>query len=109
MSWKDSRGRRVSASSKPPALPQTGQGRDAVPKNHSSPHRPRPSPSPPSICKINFEAPGYLGTALKIHAARERTSVRHVILKALKQAGFEITDSDMVEDGRRLRGSNRLN
>ena len=60
------------------------------------------------ICKINFEAPDYLSTALKIHAARERTSVRHVILKALKEGGFEICNSEMVEDGRRQRGSSRL-
>ena len=60
------------------------------------------------ICKINFEAPGYLSTALKIHAARARTSVRHVILKALKEGGFEICNSEMVEDGRRQRGSGRL-
>ena len=74
--------------------------------------RPLTAPEPFAsidICRINFEAPGYLSTALKIHAARERTSVRHVILKALKDAGFEISDSDMVEDGRRLRGCNRLN
>ena len=74
-------------------------------------------PTPPTaapfasidVCKINFEAPGYLGTALKIQAAQLRTSVRHVILKALKEAGFEVRDADMIEDGRRLRGSNRLN
>ena len=60
------------------------------------------------ISKINFEAPDYLATALKIHAAQERTSVRHVILKALRDGGFAIDDADMIEDGRRLRGSNRL-
>jgi hypothetical protein len=62
---------------------------------------------PPDVSKINFEAPHYLATALKIHAARERTSVRHVILKALRAGGFAINDADMIEDGRRLRGSNR--
>jgi len=63
--------------------------------------------APPEVSKINFEAPHYLATALKIHAARERTSVRHVILKALRDGGFAINDADMIEDGRRLRGSNR--
>jgi hypothetical protein len=52
-------------------------------------------------CKIHIEAPDYLGTALKIQAATTKTSVRHIILKALKDAGFEIRDADMFEDGRR--------
>ena len=58
--------------------------------------------------KINFEAPDYLSTELKIDAARKQTSVRHVIMMALKKAGFTIKDIDMIEDGRRLRGSNKL-
>jgi hypothetical protein len=58
--------------------------------------------------KINFEGPAYLATALKIKAAQERTSVRYLIMKALRASGFEINDADMVEDGRRLRGSNKL-
>ena len=58
--------------------------------------------------KINFEAPDYLSTELKIDVARKQTSVRHVIMMALKKAGFTIKDIDMIEDGRRLRGSNKL-
>ena len=57
--------------------------------------------------KVNFEAPDYLSTELKIDAAEKNTSVRHVIMLALKKAGFTIKDIDMIEDGRRLRGSNR--
>jgi hypothetical protein len=76
--------------------------------------RPQPE-APPSgatprkaMHKINFEAPDYLSTELKIDAARKQTSVRHVIMMALKEAGFTIKDIDMIEDGRRLRGSNKL-
>jgi hypothetical protein len=58
--------------------------------------------------KVNFEAPDYLSTELKIDAAEKNTSVRHVIMLALKKAGFTIMDIDMIEDGRRLRGSNKL-
>ena len=43
----------------------------------------------------------------KIEAA-ENTSVRQVIMLALKDAGFTIKDIDMIEDGRRLLGSNKL-
>lgn len=46
--------------------------------------------------KINFEAPDYLSTELKIDAARKQTSVRHVIMMALKEAGFTIKDIDMI-------------
>ena len=58
--------------------------------------------------KVNFEAPDYLSTELKIDAAENNTSVRHVIMLALKKAGFTIKDIDLIEDGRRLRGSNKL-
>lgn len=64
--------------------------------------------TPPRRMKgSNLELPGYLWTDLKIHAARNQTTVRHVIMAALKEAGFAINADDMIEDGRRLRGGNR--
>lgn len=67
-----------------------------------------PSPSseatPRSRMKsINIEIPDYAWTDLKIRAAKEQVSVRHIIMSALKGQGVEISDADMIEDGRRLR------
>lgn len=56
---------------------------------------------------VNFEVPDYAWTELKIHAAREQVSVRHVIMAALREKGIPISDADMIEDGRRLRGTGR--
>lgn len=52
---------------------------------------------------LNIELPDYAWTELKIKAARDQVSVRHIIMAALKQTGLPIADADMVEDGRRLR------
>ena len=52
---------------------------------------------------INIEIPDYTWTDLKIRAAKEQVSVRHIIMSALKGQGVEISDADLVEDGRRLR------
>jgi hypothetical protein len=54
---------------------------------------------------LNIEVPDYTWIAIKMRAAREMVSVRHVIMLALKADGIEIRDADMIEDGRRLRGS----
>lgn len=55
---------------------------------------------------VNLELPDYVWTELKIRSAHRQTSVRHIIMTALKGDGISITDVDMVEDGRRLRGAN---
>lgn len=52
---------------------------------------------------LNIELPDYTWTDLKIRAAREQVSVRHIIMSALKEQGIEISEADMIEDGRRLR------
>lgn len=53
---------------------------------------------------LNTEVPGYTWTSLKIRAAQEMTSVRYIVLSALRDAGIDVRDADLVEDGRRLRG-----
>lgn len=55
---------------------------------------------------VNLELPDYVWTELKIRSAHRQTSVRHIIMAALKGDGISIADVDMVEDGRRLRGAN---
>ncbi len=53
---------------------------------------------------LKIELPDYVWVALKMKAAEEMVSLRHVIMTALKKQGVVINDADMIEDGRRLRG-----
>ena len=52
---------------------------------------------------LSIEVPDYLATDLKIAAARQSVTVRHLVLSALMDAGYDIKAVDMEEDGRRLR------
>ncbi|AHB49894.1 hypothetical protein W911_03550 [Hyphomicrobium nitrativorans NL23] len=68
--------------------------------------RPAPSPdaTPRSDMKsLNLELPAYVWTELKIRAAQQQTSLKHVVMTALVKDGVTIKDADMIEDGRRLR------
>jgi len=53
---------------------------------------------------LNIEVPDYAWIAIKMRAAKEMVSVRHIIMTALKADGIDIKEADMIEDGRRLRG-----
>lgn len=53
--------------------------------------------------RMALDLPAYLHDALKRRALDERCSTRFVILKALRNAGFDVADGDMVADGRRTR------
>ncbi len=52
---------------------------------------------------LSLEVPDYLWVDLKTTAAQRMITVRHLVLSALHEAGFEIHECDMQEDGRRLR------
>lgn len=68
--------------------------------------RPAPSPdaTPRSEMKsLNLELPAYVWTELKIRAAQQQTSLKHVVMTALVKDGVTIKAADMIEDGRRLR------
>ena len=54
---------------------------------------------------LKIELPDYVWIALKKRAAEEMVSLRHLIMTALRAQGIVINEADMVEDGRRLRGS----
>lgn len=54
---------------------------------------------------LNLELPGYVWTELKIRAAQRQTSLKHVVMSAMVRDGITIQPADMIEDGRRLRGS----
>lgn len=57
---------------------------------------------------LNVEVPDYTWISIKMRAAQEMSSVRHVIMMALKKDGIEIREIDIIEDGRRLRGPDAL-
>jgi hypothetical protein len=52
---------------------------------------------------VNLELPDYVWTDLKIRAAKEQVSLRHIVMTALRDFGVEISESDMIQDGRRMR------
>lgn len=54
---------------------------------------------------LNVEVPDYAWIEIKMRAAQQMVSVRHIIMSALKADGIAINDADMIEDGRRLRGA----
>jgi hypothetical protein len=86
-----------------------GQGAQATVSAPAKPRVAKPSVSaatatPRSEMKtVNLELPAYVWTDLKIRAAHKQTSVRHIVMAALKAHGVEIAEVDMIEDGRRLR------
>lgn len=108
-----------------PVANRAGQGRPTSAQSTSTTEAPRTTPpaatvaatpastsmekpateaTPRSRMKaVNIELPDYAWTELKIRAAKEQVSVRHIIMSALRVQGIAITDIDMIEDGRRLR------
>lgn len=83
------------------------QSRAAAPRDTPVPKEPsektsagpRAAPRKP----LSLEVPDYLATRLKVDAAQQSVTVRHLVLSALADAGYEIHAVDMDEDGRRLR------
>jgi hypothetical protein len=53
---------------------------------------------------VKVKCPDYLLDQLYARTRKERVTLNHVILRALREKGFRVDDADMVEDGRRLRG-----
>ena len=64
---------------------------------------PQPGNRPARRKPLSVEVPDYLATALKVAAAQQSVTVRHLILNALVDAGYEVRAIDREEDGRRLR------
>ncbi len=65
-----------------PAIPTLGQGR-------------RPRAEEPNL---TVRLPEYVQQAVRMRAVAEKTTVRLVILRALRGVGFEIDDRDMTDD-----------
>ena len=51
--------------------------------------------------KLTTRLPGYLVDAMKVTALERRTTVRHILLLALKDAGFPIEAEDLSPDARK--------
>lgn len=89
-----------------PTKQRAGEGGSATPATTNEPATGQTIATPRSDMKaVNLELPTYAWTELKIRAAQRQTSVRHLVMTALRADGITINDADMVEDGRRLRGS----
>ena len=74
---------------------------------HSSTEARKPvSPGPfkearsASTTRKTYELPTYLAQELRIRAAAEGVTERYLLLRALKQAGFDVCDRDLVVDRR---------
>lgn len=67
-----------------------------------------PEPATPRerMKALTIELPDYVWIDLKTRAARDMVSVRHLIMRMMREAGVAIEARDMIEDGRRLRGRN---
>ena len=79
------------------ALSNAALGTEAVTEPGSTPRS--------RMAYVKACLPDYALLELKTRAARDRVSVNHILMKALTLAGIPIRSEDMIEDGRRLRGS----
>jgi hypothetical protein len=64
--------------------------------------KPEPEPTAPLI-SVRFDCPDYLDTAISVKAAEQNVTKTYLILKALKEVGYELRDVDLVIDRRKAR------
>jgi hypothetical protein len=62
----------------------------------------RQEPTAPLI-SVRFDCPDYLDRAISVTAAEQNVTKTYLILKALKLAGYDIKDVDLVVDRRKTR------
>ncbi|PHP64961.1 hypothetical protein CSC94_21755 [Zhengella mangrovi] len=74
---------------------------DAAPQAPIPAAKERPVQAPRK--PLSIEIPDYLARELKIAAATQAVTLRHIVLSALMEAGYTVKPADMEEDGRRLR------
>lgn len=67
----------------------------------SKPKAERVEPERADVEKLTVELPAYLLDALRREAAERRSTVRHIVMLALREAGFRVDEPDLVADGRR--------
>jgi hypothetical protein len=66
---------------------------------------PTPEPEEPTapLISVRFDCPDYLDKQISVSAAEQGVTKTYLILKALKVAGFELRDIDLVIDRRKAR------
>ena len=64
---------------------------------------PKPEEPTAPLISVRFDCPDYLDRAVSVAAAEQNVTKTFLILKALKLAGYEIKDVDLVEDRRKTR------
>ncbi len=57
--------------------------------------------NPAPTQKKTMELPTYLWDELRLISAKEKKAQRYLVLKAFKDAGYNVHDVDLFEDGRR--------
>ena len=80
------------------------------PEPRSSPSSKTPAakkPTPASIVKLSVDVPSYVVDAIRLRAAKERSTSRQIVLLGLQGLGFEIDAADLIADGRRPEGKRR--
>jgi hypothetical protein len=77
---------------------------------HLPPKETKEAPKPTApLVSVRFDCPDYLDEELAVRAAGTRgpsggkVTKTYLILQALKQAGYRVADSDLIEDRRRNR------
>lgn len=63
---------------------------------------PPEEPTAPLI-SVRFDCPDYLDRAVSVAAAEQNVTKTYLILKALKLAGYELKEVDLVVDRRKTR------
>lgn len=56
------------------------------------------APAPTKRLPLDF--PEYLHRAIRTDAAQKGVSAKHIVMLALKEAGYTIREADLIEDGR---------
>jgi hypothetical protein len=64
--------------------------------------QPEREPTAPLI-SVRFDCPDYLDTAISVKAAEQNVTKTYLILKALKDVGYELREVDLVVDRRKAR------
>lgn len=77
-----------------PSKPAAGQAMRADPPAGAAPVRKRRSEEP----NFTVRLPDYVQQALRLRAVSQRTTVRLVLLRVLREAGYEVDDVDMTDD-----------
>jgi hypothetical protein len=93
----------------PRRAPEPPRIRTAVPKRSSDPATAQPkSPPASSFTDIRLRFPNHIRDQLEAEQLRlrqegQRVTINYLFLSALRRAGYRVEQSDLIEDGRRLR------